>query len=96
MRGVATSGTARSALANYRIDVAAKTGTVQSDTSNINDGVFVCYAPADDPQIAIAVVVQKGGSGSAIITVAKEVMDQYFSAVQESPSAVDAENALLR
>ncbi len=96
MRGVATSGTARSALSNYPIPVAAKTGTVQSDTSSINDGVFVCYAPADDPQIAIAVVVQKGGSGSALITIAKDVMDVFFADSVSRPTTVDTENTLLK
>ncbi len=96
MRGVATSGTAQSALANYRIPVAAKTGTVQSDTSAFNDGVFVCYAPADDPEIAIAVVVQKGGSGAALITIAKDMMDAYFSDSTHTSLGVYTDNSLLK
>jgi len=79
MKAVADSGgTAASAFANYEVDVAAKTGTVQSDKDVSNNGVFVCYAPADDPEIAVAVVVEKGGSGSAIMGVAKEILDSYF------------------
>jgi len=78
MREVVTSGTARSAFYGYPIPVAAKTGTVQSDTTEINNGVFVCYAPYEDPQIAISVVVEKGGSGARIISSAQAVMDKYF------------------
>jgi len=71
-------GTARSVFRNYPIDVAAKTGTVQIEGHAINDGVFVCYAPADNPQIAISIVVEKGGSGSAIMDIARMIFDQYF------------------
>ncbi|MGM9522449.1 MAG: penicillin-binding transpeptidase domain-containing protein [Oscillospiraceae bacterium] len=78
MRAVASTGTASSVFADYPIPVAAKTGTTQSDTAATNTGVFVCYAPADDPEVAIAVVVEKGGSGSALTAVAKELLDVYF------------------
>ncbi len=96
MRAVATTGTAASALANYKIPVAAKTGTVQSDTSAINDGVFVCYAPADDPEIAIAVVVQKGGSGAALISIAQAMMDAYFSDSTYTAQSAYTEDSLLK
>ncbi len=78
MRAVAETGTAASYFANYEIPVAAKTGTTQSDTTSMNTGVFVCYAPADDPEIAVAVVVEKGGSGAALATIAKDVLTEYF------------------
>ena len=77
MRAVAAYGTADNVFGNYPVAVAAKTGTVQTG-SDVNDGVFICYAPADNPQIAIAVVVKKGGSGSAIMDVARIVFDEYF------------------
>ncbi|MDR2590413.1 MAG: hypothetical protein LBC71_05450 [Oscillospiraceae bacterium] len=71
-------GTARSIFGNYHIPVASKTGTVQAESQRMNDGVFVCYAPADDPQIAISIVVEKGGSGSAIMDIARMIFDHYF------------------
>ena len=77
MKAVASYGTASSKFAGYFPTVAAKTGTVQTG-SDVNDGVFICYAPADNPQVAIAVVVEKGGSGAAIIDVARIVLDEYF------------------
>jgi penicillin-binding protein 2 len=64
-------------FSDYEVAVAAKTGTVQTG-SDFNDGVFICYAPADNPQIAISVVVEKGGSGAAIMDVAKLIFDEYF------------------
>jgi len=41
--------------------------------------VFVCYAPADDPEIAIALIVEKGQSGSTIMSIARDMLDYYFS-----------------
>ena len=79
MEAVAATGTASQALAEYPVKVAAKTGTVQSDGNDINNGVFVCYAPADDPEIAIALVVENGGSGSDILSVAVKLLDYYFA-----------------
>jgi penicillin-binding protein 2 len=95
MKAVASTGTASSAFTNYKVPVAAKTGTVQSDAANINTGVFICYAPADKPEIAIAVVVEKGGSGSAIISVAKDIMDYYFTD-RRPGNDVKVENTFLK
>jgi penicillin-binding protein 2 len=89
----ATGGTAASVFANYPVSVAAKTGTVQSNTSSINHAVFVCYAPADDPEIAISIVVEKGKSGSTIMEIAKDIMDYYFS--DDVDVKVASDNALL-
>ena len=71
-------GTAHSVFGDYPINVAAKTGTVQSETQETNNGVFICYAPAEDPQIAISIVIEKGGSGSAVMDIARSVFDYYF------------------
>ena len=46
--------------------------------ANLNNGVFICYAPADDPKIAISLVVEKGTSGSKIMEIATSIMDYYF------------------
>ena len=95
MIAVAETGTASSVFSDYPVPVAAKTGTVQSDTAEMNTGVFVCYAPADDPQIAIAVVVEHGGSGSALTQIAKDVLDQYF-ADDSFDTATQADDTLVK
>ncbi|MEL4107030.1 penicillin-binding transpeptidase domain-containing protein [Oscillospiraceae bacterium WX1] len=93
MKLVASSGTAKSVFQNYAIPVAAKTGTVQSSATKknakLNNGIFVCYAPADDPQIAIALVVEKGTSGSTIMEIAKDIMTQYFKSQPGITTAKD-------
>ena len=89
MRAVARTGTAASVFGNYPVSIAAKTGTVQSDISAVNNGVFVCYAPANNPEIAISVVIEKGASGSAVMEIAKTVLDYYFSGEQSVSATGD-------
>ena len=75
------NGTAYSTFKNYPVKVAAKTGTAQHGISGRSDhGAFICYAPADNPQIAIAVYGEYAGSGAKMATVAREILDVYFSA----------------
>lgn len=90
---VEPDGTAGDVFGYYDIPIAAKTGTVQSDAEVINNGVFVCYAPADKPEIAISVVVEKGGSGSNIMGVAKDILDYYFG--KEVKVAVISDGVLI-
>ncbi|MDR2665494.1 MAG: hypothetical protein LBC21_04360 [Oscillospiraceae bacterium] len=78
MRAAAQSGTAAPIFKDFRVRTAAKTGTVQIETSEVNNGIFVCYAPADDPEIAISVVIEKGGSGSAVMEIARTLLDYYY------------------
>ena len=73
---VSRNGTAKYVFANYPYDVAAKTGTPETN-SNPN-AVFIAYAPADDPQIAVAVVLEKGYYGYNAGVVAKAIFDAYF------------------
>ena len=90
-----TDGTAYKVFGDYGVKVAAKTGTAQLGEGITNNAIFVCYAPYDDPQIAVAVVIEKGNAGSAIATVAKQVLDYYFS-FQNNSAAYENENSLLK
>jgi len=72
-------GTAKSTFVDYPIAVAGKTGTAETGIDGTSDhGAFICYAPLDDPQIAIAVYVERGGHGSTLATIAKSILDVYF------------------
>ena len=87
-------GTAYSTFKNYPIKIAAKTGTAQSGITNASDnGAFVCYAPADDPKIAIAIYGEKAGHGSSLTTIAKDILDIYFE-VGEVGDVTTYENKL--
>jgi len=72
-------GTARSVFRNYPILVGSKTGTAQVAGRDVNDGIFVAYAPHNNPEIAVAIVIEKGGSGSAVMDIARMIFDYYFS-----------------
>jgi len=72
-------GTARSVFRDYPIWVGSKTGTAQVDDRDVNDGVFVAFAPFHNPQIAVAIAVEKGGSGSEVMDIARMIFDYYFS-----------------
>ena len=78
-------GTAYSAFWNYPIKVAAKTGTAEHGIDGRTDnGSFICFAPADNPRIAIAVYGEYAGTGVRLAGVAKAIMDVYFSSELET------------
>ena len=77
------------------VSAGAKTGTAETGIANTNNGVFVCFAPYDDPQIAVAVVIEKGGSGAALASTAVDIVNSYFSQ-EEIGAVVIGENTLLK
>lgn len=85
MRSVVTSndGTAHKYLNDFPVDVACKTGTAETGFEDINmeysNGVFICYAPYDDPEICIALCIEKGEWGSSTIEIAKKLLMAYFN-----------------
>lgn len=72
-------GTLRNAFDDLPIKVAAKTGTAEEDKNRSSHTWFVCFAPYDDPQIAITVMIPFGeGSGSPAPEVAKAIIREYL------------------
>lgn len=61
------------------LKVAGKTGTAQKGENIQNDGIFMCYAPYDDPEVAIFVAVERGGSGASVQFIARQIMDAYIT-----------------
>lgn len=88
------SGSAYQTFGTYQIPVAAKTGTAQLGENQVNNAIFICYAPYDDPQIAVAVVVEHGVAGSAVASIARDVLDAYFT-VKNVNVSVETELSLL-
>ena len=80
MRGVTseTGGTAYSTFSDFDIDIAGKTGSAQTGIEGEAHGWFVGFAPYDEPEIAVVVLVEKAGSGGYTAEVAKKVMEEYF------------------
>ena len=74
-----SGGTAYSTFKNYPIQVAAKTGTAEHNVYEDDNASFICFAPANNPRIAIAIYGEKtGGGGGRLAQVAKTILDMYF------------------
>lgn len=94
MLGVTEDGTASSAFRGYPIKVGGKTGSAQV-ASGSDNGVFVGFAPYDDPQLVVAVVVEHGNSGGDVVPVAKAVFDEYFNNNGKVESDINNQTGLL-
>ncbi|NTV88965.1 MAG: penicillin-binding protein 2 [Clostridiales bacterium] len=73
-------GTAMESFRDFPYTVAGKTGTAQtsSESTRSSNALFVCYAPAENPQIAVAVVIERGVWGSYTAPVARDILNAYF------------------
>jgi penicillin-binding protein 2 len=78
LRQTVLSGSARS-LNSLSVPIAGKTGTAQWSTRHQPQAWFTGFAPYDNPQIVVTILVEEGGEGSAAATpIAKEIFDWYF------------------
>ena len=94
MLDLTTSGSLANAFRNVPVQVGAKTGSAQVSSTSDSNAVFVCFAPYDDPQIAVSLVVEHGGSGSVLASLAAEILQYYFTD-QDSQGDVIQENVLV-
>ena len=78
MHQVTTSGSGASAFRGFGISVCGKTGTAEHESGGSSNGAFVCFAPMENPEIAVAVYGEKAGSGAYMAKVARAVLDYYF------------------
>jgi penicillin-binding protein 2 len=79
MRAAVTQGSARS-LADLPVAVAAKTGTAQWSSKHPPHAWFTSFAPYDDPEIVVTVVIEEGGEGSQVAApVARRIYESYFA-----------------
>lgn len=77
MLSVTVDGTGRAALGDYPIKIGGKTGTSQTN-SGADHSTYIIFAPYDNPQIAISVVLEHGHSGFASGTIVRNILDYYF------------------
>ncbi len=81
-------------LEDSGIKVGCKTGTAQIGKTGLNNGLFVSFAPYDNPQIAVCTVVEKALSGASTAAITATIMDYYFSE-DATLERVEAENQML-
>jgi len=84
MLGVTTEdGTASSVFRGYPVKVGGKTGSAQTRAGRSSHGIFVSFAPYDDPEIAVCVVGEYAGTGGSVAPVCLAVYDYYFHLNQQ-------------
>lgn len=86
-----TGGTSYIVFKNSDIQVAGKTGTAQVPNGN-NNGIFVGFAPYDNPKIAVVAVIEHGGEGTYTANVVKPIMEEYFNIDKESKQNEKTQN----
>ena len=95
MLALTTQGSVSNSFRDLPVQAGAKTGSAQVTAQTESNAVFVCFAPYDDPEIALSIVVEHGGSGSELGAIAADILSYYFSA-QETREEIPAENTLIR
>jgi penicillin-binding protein 2 len=93
MLAVTERGSAYAIFAGYPIKVGSKTGTAQTGRGSAN-GIFVAFAPYENPEIAVAVVVERAGKGSRIGVIARDIFDAYFR-INHALETLNEENTLI-
>ncbi len=95
MLAVTQSGSAAKYFRNLDVKVGAKTGSAQVSSVSESNAVFVAFAPYDDPEIALCIVAEKGGSGSELSAVAADIISFYFNS-ETVIGSEQGENTLIR
>ena len=88
-----TTSSLASVFSQCVVSAGAKTGSAQVGT-DIANGVFVAFAPYEDPEIAVSVVIEKGGSGAALASTAVDIINAYFTT--QASETVQGEVTLIR
>lgn len=85
MKGVTTEsgGTAYGTFKNFNIEVGGKTGSAQTERKDengkkITNAWFVGFAPYDEPEIAIVIMIENGQSGGNAAVPARDIIAEYF------------------
>ena len=77
------------------VSAGAKTGTAEIGDGFVN-GVFIAFAPYENPQIAVAVAIEKAEAGADLAPVAVDIINAYFSRSTSSTAPIQGENILIQ
>lgn len=92
-RGLAT-GSLSYVFNSCIVPVGCKTGTAETG-GDLSNGCFVAFAPYDDPQIAVCVVIEQGGGGANLAPIARDIINAYFSSAS-ADTTISGENTLIQ
>lgn len=90
MRGVVQN---KKYYQDFGVEVAGKTGTAEEDKSRPNHGLFVGYAPYDNPEVSMAIRIANGYSSDYACQLSKQLMTVYFD-LDENGVLTDSQTAL--
>ena len=93
MQSVTQEGTASAYFKDYPVNVGGKTGTAQ--TTGADNSVLILFAPYEDPEIAVSIVIEHGEKSISTGPIAKAIMDEYFFGSSE-PEDDSNPNELLK
>ena len=96
MKRVINEGTAARAFYDCAVQVGGKSGTAQVGKDELANGLFIAFAPFDDPEIAVCVVGEKIDSGTKMAPVVADIINAYFANKSETDTErMAAENTML-
>ena len=89
MRMVAQQSTLSSIFSNVGVDVACKTGTSQviKNGENVNNGFLITFAPYENPEVAVASVIELAGSGTSTAEITASILEYYYSDSSDAEAA---------
>ncbi len=87
MLSVTVDGTGQAALGDYQIKIGGKTGTAQVE-GKADHSTFIVFAPYDNPEIAISVVLEHGASSYASGNLVRQILDSYFFSSENNVSDI--------
>jgi len=88
-----TGGTANFVFQNSNITVAGKTGTAQV-SSGTDNGIFVGFAPYENPKIAVVAIIEHGKEGTYTANVVRPIMEEYFNIATENKANEKEQNVV--
>ena len=71
-------------IGSFPVAVCAKTGTAEHASGGSDHGAFICFAPMEDPVIAVAIYGEKVAHGSSLAPVAEQILEEYFDTIYAS------------
>ena len=95
MRAVVAEGSVSSIFHSLSVLAAGKTGTAQENAYRPNHALFVGYAPYDNPEVAVSVLIPNGYTSSYAAEIARNVLAIYFGEVDEAEENASTPNGVV-
>lgn len=76
MRAVVSSSNTYNSLGDFKMS--GKTGTAQQSQAHANHGLFVGFAPSDDPEVAFAIRIKNGYESAYVSQIGRDLMRYYY------------------